>query len=169
MGAKVTTTSRRPEVVAALTNGFVVIATAYLLIFVTGGAPTNDMVHARAITPFEQAVGSAARASLPALFVAPLAAVVVWRTRTHAMRYMPGESRGWSGVLEGGVVGALIPAALLLPAVLVRVSSFVPSDFGMSEVVVTLLRSIAAGFGIGAACALVLRQVAIVVLRIVRP
>ncbi|HYM23230.1 MAG TPA: hypothetical protein VEU08_08480 [Vicinamibacterales bacterium] len=113
---------RRPEVVAAFVNAFVVLLLPALIgIGVTLFPPNSLGTTVYADNSF---AASAARLSeglavveIPLL---PFAMLAGWRTWVHAKRYIDGQSDGWRGVLEGSAAGFLGALLVLLPACIVR-------------------------------------------------
>ena len=114
---------RRPENVAAIVNGLVVllgpIALFWFLAALRGPGESNTSSVVTAVDP----AGSAEAIyffGTVAMVLAPFALVAGWRTRVHAQRWLRGQGRGWQGVAEAGVLGAAVAIAYLLQGILTK-------------------------------------------------
>jgi hypothetical protein len=104
-----------PEDVAAIVNGLLVLVTpvAVSLAASLGFFDSSDAVVAVVSTPGERFARSVSNAATTMAPFVPLAFIAGWRTWEHARRVRRGQSRGWGGVLEGGLLGFVLAILLL--------------------------------------------------------
>jgi len=152
---------RRPEIIAALVNGMIVLlippalSGAAAIATIAGlGVPDNSVVvHPPGwspILPMTHAFRQYAAVLLP------FAGVAFWRTWVHARRWRTTRAGSWQGVVEAGACGWLTYLVALLPALI--------SQPILAVQYLIVVGSIA--LAIGLALGLVLRIAAIGVLNI---
>lgn len=117
----------RAERAAALTNFVLLLLIAVGMMLASPSNATHVYSH-----PTKAAFQAAALAVLVVTFVvAPLAAVVSWRTAVHAQRFLARETSSWRGVFEAGAMGFAVTLPFVLPAVVAR--QFNPGAWGQPQ------------------------------------
>lgn len=139
--------NRRPELLAAILNGLIVLTAPFLLYVV--GVPGIDGLGVWRVVPLFAV-------NVPAGLL-PFAALAGWRTYVHARRYREGRSLGWAGVLEAGAT-ALVALLVFIGPMLLRATDPGAAAFGA-----VIYGTIALSMGL--VTGILLRIVALVVLR----
>lgn len=115
---------RRPEDVAAVTNGLIVLL-APVAVFVIMGltfspdAVSDGSTSVVARDPDRAAVLASIVGTL--LFtLTTFAAIAAWRTHVHARRWLEKGDRAWRGVVEAGLVGFGVALVVLGRGIVTR-------------------------------------------------
>jgi len=98
----------RPEILAGVLNGLVVLAAPFLLLALRVG--DIDAFRAWRIVTWI--------ASVAPWVIVPFALLAGWRTFVHARCYRQGRGRGWLGVLEAGATALGVLLVFLGPMLL---------------------------------------------------
>jgi hypothetical protein len=141
---------------AAVVNGALVfgLPTAAMLVALVGGLQQPWPEQFAAARPGAGRV--MAESAQFTLLVGALAVVAAWRTRVHAQRYQARQSRGWQGVGEAALCGFVIALLYLARGIVMRPGEAPPYIIFYGTAAAIL----------GAIVGLVLRAIAVMVLRL---
>ena len=112
----------RPETVAAIVNGLVVLLAPVALLAIGPLLfPIDRNASVTVRPPGASNIGiSFMEFALLELVLIPFATLASWRTWAHARRFVEGRSRGWMGVAEAGATGLAVALVYLAPGIVTR-------------------------------------------------
>jgi len=111
----------RPEAVAAIVNGLVVLlAPVALLVIGPHLFPIDRNASVTVRPPGASNIGILMEFAQLVLVLMPFAALASWRTWAHARGLLEGRSRGWMGVAEAGAAGLAVALVVLAPGIVTR-------------------------------------------------
>ena len=140
---------------AAVVNGCVILAVPGAFVLMSVVADWNRPGPSE-IASFRPSTSRLVIEALQFLLVfAALAGIAAWRTRVHAVRYVAGQASGWQGVGEAAGCALMVAVLYLAPGIVTRPREAPPYVIFYGGVAMVF----------GAIVGLVLRAIAIIVLR----
>ena len=112
----------RPETLAAISNGLVVLLLPLLLIaWADIASQANTDTRAVVRPPGTSIVlGEIERLTWPAMVLLPFGALALWRTRVYAQRAIASDSRGWAAVAEAAACAFGVMLLMSVPRLVTR-------------------------------------------------